>query len=60
MPTTARSPNPQPDRGRDSPWITAASLFVGQPLDKRAAIGAYTAAAATLVVSVIILLVTRA
>jgi hypothetical protein len=31
-------------------------MFVGQRLDKRAAIGAYLAAAATLAVSVIILL----
>ena len=34
-------------------------MFVGQRLDKRAAIGAYMAATATVVVSVIILLVVR-
>jgi hypothetical protein len=34
-------------------------MFVGQRLDKRAAVGAYIAAAATLVASVIILFVTR-
>lgn len=34
-------------------------MFIGQRLDKRAAIGAYMAAIATVVVSVIILLVVR-
>jgi hypothetical protein len=34
-------------------------MFVGHPLDKRAAIGAYVAATATLAVSVIILLATH-
>jgi hypothetical protein len=34
-------------------------MFVGQQLNKQAAIGAYVAATATLAVSVIILLATR-
>ena len=58
MPTTAQTPNHQHDRDQTSSWITLASLFVGQRLDKWAAVGAYVAAIGTLAVSVIILLVT--
>jgi hypothetical protein len=58
VPTTAQTPNHQHDRDQTSSWITLASLFVGQRLDKWAAVGAYVAATATLAVSVIILLVT--
>jgi hypothetical protein len=56
MPATAQTPRHEHDQHQTSPWITLASMFVGQPLDKRAAVGAYVAAAATLAVSVIILL----
>jgi hypothetical protein len=59
MPTTARTPSHEHDRDQTSTWITLASMFVGQRLDKWAAIGAYVAATATLTVSVIILLATR-
>ena len=59
MPTTAQTPNRENDGDRISPWIALASMFVGQRLDKWAAIGAYVAATTTLVGSVIILLVTR-
>jgi hypothetical protein len=59
MPTTARIPNGEHDRDQVPPWITVASMFVGQCLDKRSAVGAYVAAAVTLVASVIVLLVTR-
>jgi len=59
MPTTAKTPNHQHDRDQTSSWITLASMFVGQRLDKRAAVGAYVAAAATLAVSLIILLTTH-
>jgi hypothetical protein len=59
MPTTAETPGREDDRDQDSPWIRLASMFAGQRLGKRAAIGAYVAAAATLAVSVIILLATR-
>jgi hypothetical protein len=55
MPTTAQTPSREHDRDQASPWITLASMFVGQRLDKWAAIGAYVAATATLAVSVIIL-----
>jgi len=34
-------------------------MFVGQRLDKRAAVGAYIAAAATLAISLIVLFVTH-
>lgn len=57
MPTTARTPSREHDRDRDQNWIILASMFVGQRLDRGAAIGAYVAATATLAVSVIILLV---
>lgn len=56
MPTTARPPNQNHDRDRTSNWIRLASMFVGQRLDKGAAVGAYVAAAATLAVAVFILL----
>ena len=59
MPMTARTPDREDDRDQTSPWITLASMFVGQRLDKWAAVGAYLAATATLAVSVIILLATR-
>ena len=59
MPTTAQTPSRGHDRGRTAPWITAASMFVGQRLDKRSAVGAYMGAGVTLLVSVIILLVTH-
>ena len=56
MPTTAQTPSREHDRDQTSPWITLASMFVGQQLDKWGAVGAYVAATATLAVSVIILL----
>jgi hypothetical protein len=56
MPTTAQTPGDKRDRDQTPTWITLASIFVGQRLDKRAAIGAYVAASATLAVSLIILL----
>ena len=59
MPPTAQTPGREHDRDRTSTWITLASMFVGQRLDKRAAIGAYVAATATFAVSLIIFLVTR-
>ena len=59
MPTTARTPSGGHDSDQTSPWITLASMFVGQRLDKWAAVGAYTAAAATLAVSVIVLLASQ-
>ena len=60
MPTTAQTPSREHDRDQtSSPWITLASMFVGQRLDKWAAVGAYVAATATLAVSVIILLATH-
>jgi hypothetical protein len=59
MPPTAQTPSREHDRDRTPTWITLASMFVVQRLDKRAAIGACVAATATLAVSVIILLVTR-
>ena len=55
MTTTAKTPNREHDRNQISPWITLASMFVGQRLDKWAAVGAYVAVTATLAVSVIIL-----
>lgn len=58
MPTTAQPPSHEHDRDQTSPWITLASMFIGQRLDKRAAVGAYIAATATLTVSMIILFVT--
>ena len=59
MPTTARTPRHEHDRGQASRWITLASMFVGQRLDKRTAVGAYIAVAATIAASVIILFVTH-
>ena len=56
MPTTHRRPNHGHDQDHTSNWITLASMFVGQRLDKRAAVGAYVAVAITLAVSVVILL----
>ena len=58
MPTTAQTPSHEHDRDHDSTWIALASMFVGQHLDKRAAIGASVAATATIDVSAIILLAT--
>jgi hypothetical protein len=58
MPTTVQTPSHEHDLDHNSTWIALASMFVGQLLDKRAAIGAYIAAAATLAVPVIILLAT--
>ena len=55
MPTTAQMPSGEDDRDQTSPWIALASMFVGQRLDKWAAVGAYVAATATLAVSVVIL-----
>ena len=43
MPTTAQTPSREHDRDQASPWITLASMFVGQRLDKWAAVGAYVA-----------------
>ena len=59
MPTTAQTPGRELDRDQASPWITLASMFVGQRLDKWTAAGAYVAATATLAVSVIILIATQ-
>ncbi len=59
MPATAQTPSREHDRDKTSTWITLASMFVGQRLDKWAAVGAYVAATATLAVSVIILLATH-
>jgi hypothetical protein len=59
MPPTAQTPNHEHDRDQTPTWTTLASMFVGQRLDEWAAVGAYIAATATLVVSVIILLVTH-
>jgi hypothetical protein len=56
MPTTARTPSDECNQDRTPAWIVLASMFVGQQLDRRAAIGAYLAATATLAASVIILL----
>ena len=39
MPTTARAPGDERDGGQTPAWTTLASMFVGQWLDKRAAIG---------------------
>jgi hypothetical protein len=58
MPTTAQTPSREHDRDQTSPWITVASMFVAQRLDKWAAVGAYVAATATVAASVIILLAT--
>jgi hypothetical protein len=58
MPPTAQTPSDKHDRDQTPTWITLASMFVGKRLNKQAAIGAYVAATATLVVSVIILLAT--
>jgi len=41
MPTTAQTPSREDDRDQTSPWIALASMFVGQRLDKWAAVGAY-------------------
>ena len=59
MPTINWAPGREHDRDQIPPWITLASMFVGQRLDKRAAVGAYVAAAATLTVAVIVLLSSR-
>jgi len=59
MPPTAQTPNHEHDRDQTPAWTTLASMFVGQRLDKWAAVGAYIAATATLAVSVIILLITH-
>lgn len=56
MPTANRTPGREHDRDHTPGWITLASMFVGQRLDKRAAIGAYVAATATLAVAMIVLL----
>ncbi len=59
MPPTGRTPSHEHDQDQTPPWVTLASMFVGQRLDTWAAVGAYVAAAATLAVSVIILLASR-
>jgi hypothetical protein len=51
----ARTPGTEPEQVPD--WIALASIFVGQSLDRRAAIGAYVAGGAILVVSLVILLI---
>jgi hypothetical protein len=56
MPTTPPTPSREHDRDQPPAWITLASMFVGERLDKWAAVGAYAAAAATLALSVIVLL----
>jgi hypothetical protein len=57
MPTTDKTVNKGHNRDRRPGWIALASMFVGQRLDKWAAVGAYVAAAATLAISVALLLV---
>ena len=57
MPPTAQIPRREHDRGQTSPWITLASMFAGQRLDRRAAVGVYIAVASTLAISLIILFV---
>jgi hypothetical protein len=59
MPMTAQTPGDNRDQDQTPTWITLASMLTGQRLDKRAAIGAYVAASATLAASLIILLVVR-
>lgn len=59
MPPTARTPSHEHDRDHEPRWITLASLFVGQRLDRGAAVGAYVAAAAVLAISLIVLSVTH-
>jgi hypothetical protein len=56
VPTTNRAPSQEHDRDETSTWVTLASMFVGQRLDKWSAVGAYVAAAATLAAAVIVLL----
>ena len=56
MPAAARPPSAGGDPDQSPTWIALAAMFTGQPLDRRAAVGAYVAAAATLAVSVLILL----
>jgi len=53
VPATKQAPNQENDRGQTPSWITLASMFVGQRLDRWAAIGAWAAFAATLLVSLI-------
>ena len=56
MPTTFREPSSRNDRNETPAWIVLASMFAGQNLHKRAAIGAYVAVTAIVAVSTIILL----
>lgn len=56
MPTTDWTLSREHDRDRAPAWITLASMFVGQRLDKWDAVGAYVAAAVTIAASVIVLL----
>ena len=56
MPPTRGISSKEHDRDQPPAWVTLACMFVGQRLDKRAAIGAYVAAVATLAVSMIVLL----
>jgi hypothetical protein len=58
MPPTAQTPSHEHDQEQTSAWITLASMFTGQRLDKRAAVGAYIAAAAVCAVCVLILIAT--
>jgi hypothetical protein len=59
MLTPAKTPRTELDRDQTPAWIVLASMFVGQRLNRRAAIGAYVAGTATLAASVIFLLTTR-
>lgn len=56
MLTPAQTPRTEHDRDQTQAWIVLASMFVGQRLSRRAAVGAYVAASATLAVSLIVLL----
>jgi hypothetical protein len=55
MPTTNQTPNRNHELD-GSTWIKLASMFVGQRLDRSAAIGAWAGAVATLAVSLSFLL----
>jgi hypothetical protein len=56
MPATRQTTSQEHNQDDTSAWITLASMFVGQRLDRWGAIGAYVAAVVTLAVSVSILL----
>jgi len=56
MPPTYQVKDRNHDPDQSPAWITLASMFVGQRLDKWAAIGAYAAAVGTLTASILVLL----